>query len=107
MYNLPNKCQVRKGVGIGWPEDVCRRGYDAFPWAPGIFRIEVIDDMELPFDDEDAAKNAEEIGFCEIIQPDELPVGFPGGYCWVDTPATRRAIAEYCARHNTQAPNKC
>lgn len=81
-----------------WGKDVVNRGYDIFDWdGTGLLQIERIDEIGAFDGDEDAARDAENTGFCKIIPVSELPKDFSERYyCWIDTPENRKNIDMYC-----------
>ena len=62
--------------------------------------------------DEDAAREAERIGYCKIIPVNELPYNFyidghdVRFFGWVDTPDNRKAIKEYCKKLEDESKKK-
>ncbi len=62
--------------------------------------------------DDDAAREAERIGYCKIIPVDELPYNFyidghdAHFFGWVDTPDNRKAIKEYCKKLEDESKKK-
>ncbi len=96
MYTKPTREQIENGLEWGWREEDCVRGYTMFDYdGTGCIDIEMINDMELDFTDEDAAVHAQNNGYCKIIPVSELPVGLPESmkfYGWVDTEENRQRL---------------
>lgn len=109
-YIYPTKKEVSILLNDGWSILQSILGFDIFNYnGYGLYSIESI--YGFNYDDE-AAKEAERIGYCKIIPVDELPYNFYiDGYDaryfgWVDTPDNRKAIKEYCKKLEDESKKK-
>ena len=104
MYNYPTEEGIKNAMEWGWDEEDARRGFTIFDYdCTGLLEVEAICDCypNGGYDDEDAAREAERIGFCKIIPVDELPDFYNANgnnmkwFGWVDTPENRKLIKEW------------
>lgn len=116
-YTYPTAEGIKFAMEQGWSKEQAERGFDIFDFdGLGIYGIEAICDAHVDkredgtyyvtesYDDEEAAREAERIGFCKIIPTEEIPETFilNDFYGWVDTPENRKKIKEisdYYANH--------
>ena len=101
-YKYPAKVEVAILLDEGYSILQSVLGFGIFNYnGYGLLNVENIGAFNY---DEDAAREAERIGYCKIIPVDELPYNFYiDGYDaryfgWVDTPDNRKAIKEYCKK---------
>ena len=101
-YKYPAEVEVAILLDEGYSILQSVLGFGIFNYnGYGLLNVESIGAFNY---DEDAAREAERIGYCKIIPVDELPYNFYiDGYDaryfgWVDTPDNRRAIKEYCQK---------
>jgi len=101
-YKYPAEVEVAILLDEGYSILQSVLGFGIFNYnGYGLLNVESIGAFNY---DEDAAREAERIGYCKIIPVDELPYNFYiDGYDaryfgWVDTPDNRRAIKEYCKK---------
>ena len=117
-YFYPTEDGVKFAMESGWTREQAKRGFEIFDYdGSGLLEIECIGDAYVEkredghyystyFDDEEAAKEAERIGFCKIIPVDELPNPFIINenncrwFGWVDTPENRKNIEKWCKEYN-------
>ena len=109
-YTYPAEEEVRILLNEGWSILQSVLGFDIFNYGGyGLLNVESIGAFNY---DEDAAREAERIGYCKIIPVDELPYNFYiDGYDaryfgWVDTPDNRKAIKEYCKKLEDESKKK-
>lgn len=101
-YKYPAEVEVAILLDEGYSILQSVLGFGIFNYnGYGLLNVENIGAFNY---DEDAAREAERIGYCKIIPVDELPYNFYiDGYDaryfgWVDTPDNRKAIKEYCKK---------
>lgn len=101
-YKYPTKEEVSMLLDNGWSILQSVLGFEIFDYnGYNLLGVESICGLNH---NEDAAREAERIGYCKIIPVDELPYNFYiDGYDaryfgWVDTPDNRKAIKEYCKK---------
>ena len=101
-YKYPTEVEVAILLDEGYSILQSVLGFGIFNYnGYGLLNVENIGAFNY---DEDAAREAERIGYCKIIPVDELPYNFYiDGYDaryfgWVDTPDNRKAIKEYCKK---------
>ena len=109
-YVYPTKEEVSILLNNGWSILQSVLGFSIFNYnGYGLLNVENIGAFNY---DEDAAREAERIGYCKIIPVDELPYNFYiDGYDaryfgWVDTPDNRKAIKEYCKKLEDESKKK-
>ena len=104
-YNYPTEEGIKYAIEQGWSKEEAERGFAIFDFdGTGMLEIEAITDCYIrdDYDDDEAAIEAERIGFCKIIPIEELPDPFiyDGNsrryFGWVDTPENRKRIKDYC-----------
>jgi hypothetical protein len=104
-YNYPTEEGIKYAMEQGWSKEQAERGFEIFDFdGTGMLEIEAITDCYLRdnYDDDEASREAERIGYCKIIPIDELPDPFIYGgnsrrfFGWVDTPENRKRIEDYC-----------
>ena len=102
-YNYPTEEGIKYAMECGWTKEQAKRGFEIFDFdGLGLLQIEAICDCypDDDYNDEEAAKEAERIGYCKIIPAEEIPETFilndyPRNYYgWVDTPENRKKIKE-------------
>ena len=107
-YNYPTKEGIEYAMEDGWTREQAERGFEIFDFdGLGLLEVEAIASCypDGDFDDYEASKEAERIGYCKIIPIEELPYPFiiddieRGFFGWVDTPENRKAIEDYCKEH--------
>lgn len=101
-YKYPAEVEVAILLDEGYPILQSVLGFGIFNYnGYGLLNVESIGGLNH---DEDAAREAERIGYCKIIPVDELPYNFyidghdARFFGWVDTPDNRKAIKEYCKK---------
>lgn len=109
-YVYPTKEEVSILLNNGWSILQSVLGFEIFNYnGYDLLCIESIDGFNY---DDEAAKEAERIGYCKIIPVDELPYNFYiDGYDaryfgWVDNPDNRKAIKEYCKKLEDESKKK-
>ena len=107
-YNYPTEKGIKIALDCGWTEEEAKRGFTIIDFdGTGMLEIEAITDCYPygDYDDDEASKEAEKIGYCKIIPVDELPDPFiyDGNsrryFGWIDTPENRKAIEDYCKKY--------
>ena len=114
-YKYPTEEGIKFAMEWGWSKEQAERGFEIFDFdGLGLLEIEVIDDCypdKHVYDDE-AAREAERIGYCKIIPAEEIPETFilndyPRNYYgWIDTPENRKKIKEISDYYAKQEKNK-
>ena len=108
-YNYTTKEGIKFAMENGWTEEEAKRGFIIIDFEGlGLLEIEAICDAypNGDYDDDEASKEAERIGYCKIIPIDELPNPFiiygtnRRYFGWVDTPENRKNIKEWCEKYN-------
>lgn len=103
-YNYPTENGIKYAMKCGWTKEDAKRGFAIVDFdGLGLFEIEIIDDCypDQNATDDDAAIEAERIGYCKIIPVNELPDPFiidgtsRRYYGWVDTPENRKRIEDF------------
>ena len=109
-YVYPTKEEVSILLNNGWSILQSVLGFGIFNYnGYGLLNVESIGAFNY---DEDAAREAERIGYCEIIPVNELPYNFyidghdAHFFGWVDTPDNRKAIKEYCKKLENESKKK-
>lgn len=109
-YKYPAEVEVAILLDEGYSILQSVLGFDIFDYnGYGLLNVESIGAFNY---DDDAAREAERIGYCKIIPVDELPYNFYiDGYDaryfgWVDTPDNRKAIKEYCKKLEDESKKK-
>lgn len=103
-YNYPTENGIKYAMKCGWAREDAERGFVIVDFdGLGLLQIEIIDDCypDQNATDDDAAVEAERIGYCKIIPVDELPNPFiidgtsRRYYGWVDTSENRKRIEDF------------
>ena len=109
-YVYPTKEEVSILLSAGWSILQSVLGFEIFDYnGYNLLGVESIGELNC---DEDAAREAERIGYCKIIPVDELPYNFyidghdVRFFGWVDTPDNRKAIKEYCKKLEDESKRK-
>ena len=114
-YNYPTEEGIKYAMEQGWSKEQAERGFEIFNFdGTGMLEIEAITDCYIKggYDDDEASKEAERIGYCKIIPIDELPNPFIYDgisrryFGWIDTPENRKAIEDYCKKYCSKQMNK-
>lgn len=114
-YNYPTEEGIKYAMKEGWTREQAERGFEIFDFdGLGLLEIEAICDCypDGDYDDEEAAREAERIGYCKIIPAEEIPKTFilndyPRNYYgWIDTPENRKKIKEISDYYVKQEENK-
>ena len=108
-YNYPTQEGIECALTMGWSKEEAERGFTIVNFdGLGLLEIEAIPDCYPNdcYDDDEAVKEAERIGFCKIIPVNELPNPFTyfitndrRYFGWVDTPDNRKRIKDYCEKY--------
>ena len=109
-YKYPAEVEVAILLDEGYSILQSVLGFGIFNYnGYGLLNVESIGAFNY---DEDAAREAERIGYCKIIPVDELPYNFyidghdVRFFGWVDTPDNRKAIKEYCKKLEDESKRK-
>lgn len=109
-YKYPAEVEVAILLDEGYSILQSVLGFGIFNYnGYGLLNVESIGAFNY---DEDAAREAERIGYCKIIPVDELPYNFyidghdAHFFGWVDTPDNRKAIKEYCKKLENESKKK-
>ena len=109
-YKYPAEVEVAILLDEGYSILQSVLGFGIFNYnGYGLLNVESIGAFNY---DEDAAREAERIGYCKIIPVNELPYNFYiDGYDaryfgWVDTPDNRKAIKKYCKKLEDESKRK-
>lgn len=101
-YKYPAEVEVAILLDEGYSILQSVLGFGIFNYnGYGLLNVESIGAFNY---DEDAAREAERIGYCKIIPVNELPYNFyidghdVRFFGWVDTLDNRKAIKEYCKK---------
>ena len=106
-YNYPTEEGIECAMNCGWSKEDAERGFCIFDFdRTGMLEIQAICDCYpyKDYDDYEASREAERIGYCKIIPVNELPEPFIYDgrsrryFGWVDTPENRKRIEEYCKK---------
>lgn len=106
-YNYPTENGIKYAMKCGWAREDAERGFAIVDFdGLGLLEIEIIDDCypDQNATDDDAAVEAERIGYCKIIPVNELPNPFiidgtsRRYYGWVDTPENRKRIEDFAKK---------
>lgn len=109
-YKYPAEVEVAILLDEGYSILQSVLGFGIFNYnGYGLLNVESIGAFNY---DEDAAREAERIGYCKIIPVDKLPYNFyidghdVRFFGWVDTPDNRKTIKEYCKKLENESKKK-
>lgn len=109
-YKYPAEVEVAILLDEGYSVLQSVLGFGIFNYnGYGLLNVESIGALNY---DENAAREAERIGYCKIIPVNELPYNFyidghdARYFGWVDTPDNRKAIKEYCKKLEDESKRK-